>query len=191
MNSFLTEALARTSLNIGTIIILFLIIFGLPFALGPRLKTNPVLCAFVMIIRTVIFYFMFRVIVHPVYFRQITQFISLVFSLYLMFTVFAWTLKGNYRRRRASLWLVIWLGAIFGLLFLLKEENFLRAVSVAFLYGLYLIYEMGFILEGDVYQTDFNQCIFGAFTLQYDLMGIFNWFIENCDPDNQNGRRRN
>ena len=127
-----------------------------------------------------------------VYFKQLTLFISLVLALHLTFTVFAWTIKGSYRRRMAFLWLMIWMMVAEGFLYLLKNViikgifthlDISVTVFLTVLYGLYLIYEMKFIIDGIVYQIDHNQYMFGAFMLQYDLVGIIYWFVKKCHPN--------
>ena len=51
-------------------------------------------------------------------------------------------------------------------------------VLLAVLYGLYMIYETKFILDGTLFQADYHEVFFAAFMLQFDMTGVLIWWME-------------
>jgi len=122
-----------------------------------------------------------RIVCPLSYFKQITTLITLTLSLHLVLTVYIFKMGATYQRKSAFFWLVIWMVVATGLLYLFKGGLVLTSVAIlanvcsTFVYGLYLIYETGFILDGNLYNTNHCESVFGAFILQYDLAGLV-WF---------------
>jgi len=160
----------------------------------PKLKASPIKCLIFFAVRTIFFYAVIRAYIPTDYFKQITLFISLILSLHLAFTTYVLSMRTTYERKSAFYWLVVWMMVATGFLYVLKGvlvpgifTNFAILLNVffVFLYGLYLIFETGFILDGILYQVNHHEYIFGALILQFDLMGIAFWAVKKCKKNNQ------
>jgi len=198
LDSMLPDLWDNLYLTVDVIVFPFLLILILQIFLGKRLKTSPILCLIALLIRTVIIYTVMRVLTPEQYFKQLTLFFSLLLTLHLTFTGYTFAMGSNYRRRIAFLWMMIWMVLATGFLYLLKNvlvpkifthTDISVTVVINFLYGLYLIYETGFILDGILYQINHHQYVFAAFTLQYDVIGIFFWLVKKCHPRGIRNRR--
>jgi len=176
------------------IIVALILIFQM--ASARNLKTSPISTFILFTIRTLLLYSILRA-----YFflsiKQVTLFISLILSLYLTFTAYMFCLGTTYRRKIAFIWLMSFIVTATGFLYLLKEVlipgifshlAILLNVFLTFLYGLYLIYETGFILDGVIYQINHHEYLFGALILQFDLIGMAFWIVKKCK---KNPRSRN
>jgi len=198
LDSMLPDLWDNLYLTVDVIVFPFLLILVFQLFLGKRLKTSPILCLIAFLVRSVILYAVLRVLTPVQYFKQITLFFSLLLTLHLTFTGYIFTMGNNYRRRIVFLWMAIWMALATGFLYLLKDvlvpkifthTDISVTVVMTFLYGLYLIYETGFILNGILYQINRHQYVFAAFILQYDVIGFFFWLVKRCLPRETINRR--
>jgi len=169
-----------------SIIIALMMIFQIVSA--KKLKASPITTLILLTIRTLFLYAIIRVYL-SLFSRQVTLFLSLLLSIHLAFTFYVFCMGTAYRRKIAFIWLMSLIVTATGFLYLLKEIlvpgifshlAILLNVFLTFLYGLYLIYETGFILDGILYQINHHEYLFGALVLQFDLIGLIFWIVKKC-----------
>jgi len=158
-------------------------------ALAPKLKSSTIKTLLLFTLRSLVIYALSRGYYFAADFNQTTLMTSLMLSLHLAFTAYMFSMGAKYRREIAFIWLLSWMMVAIGFLYLLKEVlvpgifshlAILLNVFLAFLYGLYLIYETGFLIEGIMYQINHNQYLFGALVLQLDFFGLAFWAVKKC-----------
>jgi len=160
------------------LLLLSIVVFALQTYFGTRLQASLMKCLVAWTLRTIFFYLAIRIIFALSDFKKLTMLITLILSVHLVFTVYVFNMGTSYQQKRAVLYLLIWMVIVTGLLYFLKRHLAVTAdaisvnASLTVLYGLFLIYETGFILDGNLYNTDHCESVFGAFILQYDLAGL-------------------
>jgi len=175
---------------IRSIFPLFLILMiVLQMSLASKLKSSAIKTLLLFALRSLVIYALTRGYFFAGDFNQTTLMTSLMLSLYLAFTAYIFSMGATYKRGIAFIWLLSWMMVAVGFMYLLKEVlipgifshlAILLNVFFAFLYGLYLIYETGFLIEGEIYHINHNQYLFGALVLQVDLLGLAFWAVKKC-----------
>jgi len=173
----------------------FILIFILQHSFTSQFKNSAWKCAFAMIIRSFVFGWFTTIICPSGCNKEITLFISLLLSLHLTLTIFTYIMEEHYKWQKALLFVGIWNFLAANFLFILKEFivkglfsnwTILLCISLVSLYGLYLIYQTKFLLNGAYYAINHHQWMFGAFILQFDLVGILSWMFKKYKEKQEN-----
>jgi len=202
LGRFVTQIVAKIPFTASFIVFIpefsFLVIFIAQLYLSPKIKSSPVKSAVTLSIRALIFYWLIRILLPAYIGIQITLFISLVLSVHFALTIYAYSMKESYNWKTALLVVGIWAILAAGSLSILNGfivkglfTNFAIVFCVSFVsvYGLYLVYQTGFILDGPFYAINHHQCMFAAFILQFDVIGLAFWLVQKCKKPSGNRRR--
>ena len=173
----------------------FILIFILQHSFTSQFKNSPWKCLIALITRTVIFGWFATVLCPSGCDKEITLFVSLLFSLHLTLTIFTYTMEEHYKWQKALLFVGFWNFLAANFLFILKEfivpglfSNLaiLLCIALVSLYGVYLIYQTKFILNGTYYAINHHQWMFAAFILQFDLVGILTLMFKKYKKKQEN-----
>jgi len=198
LGNAITQLVAKISLNVNIIIFIpelfLLVIFLIQLKLTVALKESSLKSALFLCIRAILFYSVIRV-VWPAYInKEMTLFISLILSVHLIFTIYAYSMKAYYNWKVAILLVGVWAVLAAGFLFIVNEyivKGLFTTLAIVFcvifvlFYGLYLVYETGFIIDGPFYAINHHQYVFAALILQFDAIGLSSWLAKKCKKLNR------
>ena len=202
LGNAITQIVAKIPFNASFIVFIpefsFLVIFIAQLYLIPRIRNSSILCAIVLSIRALIFYWLVRMLLPSYIDNQMTLFISLILSVHFVLTIYVSSMKGSYNWKTAILLVGIWALLAVGSLFTLNGfiikglfTNFaiMFCVIFVFVYGLYLVYQTGFILDGHFYAINHHHSMFAALILQFDVIGLAFWLVQKCKKPSSRNRR--
>ena len=168
-----------------------LLIFIIQLKLITVLKASSFKTAIALGIRTIIFYGVIRLVLPADINNEMTLFISLILSVHFALTIYAYSMKETYSWKIGILFIGNWLifaGVFIAILNLFVYKGLFSTFAIVLclilvlLYGLYLVYEVGFILDGPFYAINHHQYVYAAFTLQFDAIGLTFWTVKKCKP---------
>ncbi len=181
----ITYILSQISLGLSPMIVIpvcsILFIWIFQVALFQSLKDSPIKCAIALSIRAFLFYSVLRMALPGNLNTEITLFISLILIIHIVLTIYAFSMKKSYNWKTALLFIGIWAVLAVGFLLTLNQFVFkgifsylaiLICVALVFLYGLYLVFQLKFIIEGTFFAINHHHYIFAAFILQFEIVGF-------------------